>query len=65
MDKNIVGWERLPNGNWQPVENQGDGYAVTEAFITCNECHKCVSGHGGPRTYVLCIRCFNQAESAK
>lgn len=65
MDKDIVGWERLPSGNWQPVLNQGDGYAVTEAFITCNECHRCVSGHGGPRTYVLCIRCFNQAESAK
>lgn len=65
MDNDIVGWERLPSGNWRPVENQGDGYAVTEAFITCNECHHCVSGHGGPRTYVLCIRCFNRAESAK
>ena len=65
MNKDIVGWERLPSGNWQPVKNQGEGYVITEAFITCNECHRCVSGHGGPRTYVLCIRCFNQAESAK
>jgi hypothetical protein len=65
MNKDTVGWERLPSGNWKPIENQGDGYAVTEAFITCNECHRCVSGYGGPRTYVLCIRCFNQAESAK
>lgn len=65
MNKDIVGWERLPSGNWQPVENQGEGYVITEEFITCNECHRCVSGHGGPRTYVLCIRCFNQVESAK
>lgn len=65
MDKDIVGWERLPSGNWRPVKNPDDGYAVTESFITCNECHRCVSGYGGPRTYVLCIRCFNQAESAK
>ncbi len=65
MDKKIIGWERLPSGNWRPIEDQGDGFMVTESFITCNECHHCISGFGGPRTYALCIRCFDQSEQNK
>ena len=64
-DKKIIGWERLSSGNWRPIEDHGDGYFVTEAFVTCNECHRCISGYGGPRTYALCLRCFNEAESKK
>lgn len=64
-DIKIIGWERLLSGNWRPIEDCGDGYFVTEAFITCNQCHKCISGYGGPRTYALCIRCFDAAEKEK
>jgi hypothetical protein len=64
-NKKIIGWERLHSGNWRPIEDQGDGYHVTEAFVNCNECHRCISGFGGPKTYALCIRCFNEAEKNK
>lgn len=64
-DAKILGWERLSSGNWRPIESIGEGFLVTEAFITCNECHRCISGYGGPKTYALCIICFNEAEKKK
>lgn len=64
-DTTIIGWERLASGNWRPIEQLRDDYFYTAAFIHCNECGAMISGMGGPRSYTLCIECFNRAEQEK
>ncbi len=62
---NIIGWERTQSGNWRPIEELKEGYIYSAAFIHCNECRAVISGMGGPRSYALCIDCFNRMEQAK
>jgi hypothetical protein len=64
-DTNIIGWERLASGNWRPVEELKEGYIYSAAVIACSQCNRIVRGMGGPRSYVLCLECFQQAEQAK
>jgi hypothetical protein len=64
-DTTIIGWERLPSGNWRPIEELRPEYIYTAAFINCNDCGTAISSMGGPRTYALCLECFQQAEQAK
>jgi hypothetical protein len=61
----ILGWERLPSGNWRPIEELRNDYIYTAAFINCNGCGTAISGMGGPRSYALCLECFEQAEQNK
>jgi hypothetical protein len=61
----ILGWERLPSGNWQPIEELRDDYIYSAAFICCSECNQMISGMGGPRNYVLCLPCFKKSEQNK
>jgi hypothetical protein len=65
MDKEIIDWERLDSGNWRPIEQLRDDYFYSAAFIHCNACGATISGMGGPRSYALCLECFQQAEQAK
>lgn len=65
MDTEILGWERLPSGNWRPIEECQKGYIYTAAVIACNKCGTAIRGMGGPKSYALCIDCFNQLESTK
>jgi hypothetical protein len=61
----IIGWERLDSGNWRPIEELKEGYIYSAAFICCSQCNRAISGMGGPRSYALCIECFNQMEQEK
>lgn len=64
-EKGILGWERLPSGNWRPIEELKEGYIYSAAFICCSECNQMIRGMGGARTYALCLSCFEKSEQNK
>jgi hypothetical protein len=64
-DTTIIGWERTHSGNWWPIEELKEGYIYSAAVIACSQCRHMISGMGGPRTYVLCLECFEKADRAK
>lgn len=61
----ILGWERLPSGNWRAIEELKKSYIYSAAFINCNQCNRAISGMGDPRSYALCLECFAKAEENK
>lgn len=54
----ILGYARLPDGAWEPIQAAKKGYIYTAAVITCSKCSTYIRSIGGPMEYSLCMKCF-------
>lgn len=58
MTKEILGYTKLPDGSWEPVNPCEKGYIYSAAVVTCSRCNKLVRGMGGPLNGCVCVRCY-------
>jgi hypothetical protein len=56
--KQILGYARLPDDSWEPIEPCKNGYIYTQAFISCVKCNRFIRDMGGPLSDSLCVDCF-------
>lgn len=59
MDKEILGYDLLPDGNWEPLYECKKGYMYTAAVVHCRQCRTFIRAMGGPLDAV-CVNCYKQ-----
>lgn len=60
-DVNILGYNELPDGSWEPLYECKKDYIYTAAVVNCKQCGTFLRSMGGP-LYALCLNCFNGAK---
>lgn len=59
MDNEILGYDELPDGTWEPVYECKSGFMYTAAVVHCQKCRAFIRAMGGPLDAV-CVNCYNK-----
>lgn len=59
MDEELLGYNQIPDGSWEPIYECKRGYIYSAAVVSCQRCGIWIRGMGGPLNAV-CLRCYKQ-----
>ena len=59
-DREILGYDQLPDGSYEPIYQLKKGYIYSAALVTCCKCQKPILAMGGPRFTALCMDCYDK-----